>query len=62
LDGYLKNEEISLASSTLAADGKEVEFLGVLVSYTVKVELSCGPLEGYVSTSVPFKLIQEHSC
>jgi arrestin-2 len=57
LDGNVKSGDIHLASSTLAAAGKEIEKIGILVSYTVYVELDCGTFGGVVVAEVPLKLI-----
>jgi arrestin-2 len=57
LDGHLKDEDVNLASSTMVAEGKAVEAMGIVVSYSVRVELNCGTLGGALSTDVPLKLL-----
>ncbi|KAL0266354.1 UNVERIFIED_CONTAM: hypothetical protein PYX00_008924 [Menopon gallinae] len=58
LDGYLKDEDVNLASSTLVSEGSHVsEALGIVVSYSVRVKINCGTLGGELVTDVPFKLM-----
>lgn len=58
LDGYLKDDDVNLASSTLVAEGKgPAEALGIVISYSVRVKLNCGTLGGELVTDVPFKLL-----
>lgn len=57
LDGSLKDEDVNLASSTMVAEGKAVEAMGIVVSYSVRVELNCGTLGGSLATDVPLKLL-----
>jgi hypothetical protein len=56
-DGCLKDDKPHLASSTMAAEGHFIESIGIVISYTVTVELDCGTFGGILSTEVPFKLI-----
>ncbi|KAG8229173.1 hypothetical protein J437_LFUL009890 [Ladona fulva] len=58
LDGYLKDEDVNLASSTLVAEGMAPsEAMGFVISYSVRVKLNCGALGGDLQTDVPFKLL-----
>lgn len=58
LDGYLKDDDVNLASSTLMPEGKcPVEAIGIVISYSVRVKLNCGTLGGELVTDVPFKLL-----
>lgn len=58
LDGYLKDDDVNLASSTLVAEGKcPAEAIGIVISYSVRVKLNCGTLGGELITDVPFKLL-----
>jgi hypothetical protein len=57
LDVHSNNEQRHLASSTMSAEGKTVEAIGIIVSYSVCVELDCGTLGGKLENSVPLKLI-----
>lgn len=58
LDGHLKDDDVNLASSTMAAEGKcPAEALGIIISYSVRVKLNCGTLGGELITDVPFKLM-----
>jgi hypothetical protein len=57
LDGYIKCGDLHLASSTMAAEGKAIESIGILVSYSVHVELDCGTFGGVVTAELPLKLI-----
>lgn len=58
LDGYLKDDDVNLASSTLIGEGKcPTEALGIVISYSVRVKLNCGTLGGELVTDVPFKLM-----
>ncbi|EZA59121.1 Arrestin-like protein [Ooceraea biroi] len=58
LDGHLKDDDVNLASSTMAAEGKcPTENLGIVISYSVRVKLNCGTLGGELVTDVPFKLM-----
>ncbi|XP_063596183.1 arrestin homolog [Penaeus indicus] len=58
LDGQIKDQDANLASSTLVAEGKNVnDALGIVVSYSVRVKLSCGAIAGDLSADLPFKLV-----
>ncbi|XP_008548825.1 arrestin homolog [Microplitis demolitor] len=58
LDGHLKEDDVNLASSTMAAEGKcPAESLGIIISYSIRVKLNCGTLGGELITDVPFKLM-----
>ncbi|KDR12504.1 arrestin homolog [Zootermopsis nevadensis] len=58
LDGYLKDDDVNLASSTLVAEGKSPsDSLGIVISYTLRVKLNCGTLGGELVTDVPLKLL-----
>lgn len=58
LDGYLKDDDVNLASSTLVPEGKcPAEAIGIVISYSVRVKLNCGTLGGELVTDVPFKLL-----
>lgn len=46
LDGYLKDEDTNLASSTWVTEATEKETMGIIVKYYVKVKLCLGPLGG----------------
>ena len=62
LDGYLKDEDVNLASSTVLPEGKSnMEANCMAVSYTVRVKLNCGTLGGELTTDIPFKLMQPAS-
>lgn len=58
LDGHLKDDDVNLASSTLIGEGKcPSEAMGIVISYSLRVKLSCGTLGGELQTDVPFKLM-----
>ncbi|XP_071445722.1 arrestin homolog [Hetaerina americana] len=58
LDGHLKDDDVNLASSTLAIEGKSpAEAMGIVISYSLRVVLNCGALGGELQTDVPFKLL-----
>ncbi|XP_018334681.1 arrestin homolog [Agrilus planipennis] len=58
LDGYLKDEDVNLASSTLVPEGKcPAEAIGIVISYSVRVRVNCGTLGGELVTDVPLKLL-----
>lgn len=58
LDGYLKDDDVNLASSTLIPEGKcPAEAIGIVISYSVRVKVNCGTLGGELMTDVPFKLL-----
>lgn len=55
LDGYMKDEEVNLASSTVIADGNEAT--GFVISYVARVKLNLGSMGGELVADVPFKLM-----
>ncbi|XP_049839312.1 arrestin homolog [Schistocerca gregaria] len=58
LDGYLKDDDVNLASSTLVSEGKNTtDAIGIVISYSLRVKLNCGTLGGELQTDVPFKLL-----
>lgn len=58
LDGHLKDEDVNLASSTMIGEGKcPSDAMGIVISYSLRVKLSCGTLGGELVTDVPFKLM-----
>lgn len=58
LDGYLKDDDVNLASSTLVTEGRApVDAVGIVISYSLRVKLNCGTLGGELVTDVPFKLL-----
>nr|XP_027234793.1 arrestin homolog [Penaeus vannamei] len=58
LDGQVKDQDANLASSTLVAEGKNVnDALGIIVSYSVRVKLNCGAIAGDLTADLPFKLV-----
>lgn len=58
LDGYLKDDDVNLASSTLVPEGKcPADAIGIVISYSLRVKLNCGTLGGELITDVPFKLM-----
>ncbi|CAH0387162.1 unnamed protein product [Bemisia tabaci] len=58
LDGHLKDDDVNLASSTMVQEGKAPgEAMGIVISYSLRVKLSCGTLGGELQTDVPFKLM-----
>ncbi|KAK4885116.1 hypothetical protein RN001_001387 [Aquatica leii] len=58
LDGYLRDEDVNLASSTLVPEGKcAAEAIGIIISYSLRVKLNCGTLGGELVTDVPLKLL-----
>ncbi|XP_068233837.1 arrestin homolog [Palaemon carinicauda] len=57
-EGHTKDQDVNLASSTLVPMGKPAnDALGIIVSYSVKVKLSCGAIGGELSADLPFKLM-----
>uniref|UniRef100_A0A8R1XSA1 Arrestin_C domain-containing protein n=1 Tax=Onchocerca volvulus TaxID=6282 RepID=A0A8R1XSA1_ONCVO len=57
LDGQLKHEDTSLASSTTLSSETTKENLGIIVQYKVKVRLNIsGPLGGELTAELPFTL------
>ncbi|XP_018336587.1 arrestin homolog isoform X2 [Agrilus planipennis] len=57
LDGQLKDEETSLASTTLLASSDPSDVFGIVVSYAVKVKLYLGALGGELTAELPFVLM-----
>ncbi|XP_037794065.1 arrestin homolog [Penaeus monodon] len=58
LDGQVKDQDANLASSTLVAEGKNVnDALGIIVSYSLRVKLNCGAIGGDLTADLPFKLV-----
>lgn len=58
LDGQIKDQDANLASSTLAAEGNQLnDALGIVVSYSLRVKLNCGAIAGDLIADVPFKLV-----
>ncbi|KAF2881354.1 hypothetical protein ILUMI_24797 [Ignelater luminosus] len=57
LDGQLKRQESSLASTTLLAAPDQRDAFGIIVSYAVKVKLYLGALAGELSAELPFVLM-----
>lgn len=55
LDGKIKDEDANLASTTLHKD--QSDHLGIVISYSVQVDLECGALVGNLTTNLPFKLM-----
>uniref|UniRef100_A0A8R1DH34 Arrestin_C domain-containing protein n=1 Tax=Caenorhabditis japonica TaxID=281687 RepID=A0A8R1DH34_CAEJA len=56
LDGQLKHEDTSLASSTILDGKTSKENLGIVVQYRVKVRAVLGPLNGELFAELPFTL------
>jgi len=57
LDGRLKGDDTSLASSTLLADENSREIFGLVISYAVKVKLFLGAIGGDLTAELPFVLM-----
>ncbi|XP_071546571.1 uncharacterized protein [Panulirus ornatus] len=58
LDGKLKDTDANLASSTIVAAGKNAnDALGIVVTYSLRVKLSCGAIGGELVADLPFKLM-----
>lgn len=58
LDGQVKDQDANLASSTVAAAGKNAnDALGIIVSYSLRVKLNCGAIAGELTADLPFKLM-----
>jgi len=58
LDGKLKDQDANLASSTICAQGKNVnDSLGIIVSYSLRVKLNCGAIGGELTADLPFKML-----
>lgn len=58
LDGKLKDSDANLASSTLMSQGQSPnDALGIVISYSVRVALSCGAIGGELVADLPFKIV-----
>lgn len=58
LEGYIKGQESTLASSTVVPAGKNPnDALGIIVSYSFHMKLVCGAIGGELNADLPFKLI-----
>ena len=57
LDGRLKGDDTSLASSTLLADENNKDIFGLVISYSVKVKLFLGAIGGDLTAELPFVLM-----
>jgi len=58
LDGKVKDQDVNLASSTVVANGKNInDALGIIVSYSLRVKLNCGAIGGELTADLPFKLM-----
>merc|ERR1712154_173430 len=57
LDGRLKGDDTSLASSTLLADENNRDIFGLVISYAVKIKLFLGAIGGEVTAELPFVLM-----
>jgi len=58
LDGYLKDDDVNLASSTIVPPGKSVmDSIGIVIGYTVRGKLGFGTLGGELVADVPLKLV-----
>jgi len=55
LDGYLKDDEVNLASSTLTAQTSDST--GFVISYVARVKLNLGSMGGDLVADVPFKMM-----
>jgi arrestin-2 len=55
LDGYLKDDEVNLASSTAVAEHSDAT--GFVISYVARVKLNLGSMGGELVADVPFKLM-----
>ncbi|XP_014279190.1 arrestin homolog [Halyomorpha halys] len=53
LDGQIKGELATLASSTLFSCGDQKDIFGIVVSYAVKVKLYLGALSGELAAELP---------
>lgn len=61
--GLFQDDDVNLASSTLIGEGKcPSEAMGIVISYSLRVKLSCGTLGGELQTDVPFKLMNPDPC
>lgn len=50
-----QDSDANLASTTLRKDNTDQ--LGIVVTYSVQVDLECGALVGNLTTNLPFKLM-----
>lgn len=50
-----QDSDANLASSTVRRD--QSDNLGIIVTYSVQVELECGAISGTLVASLPFKLM-----
>merc|ERR1712106_344316 len=57
LDGRMKGDDTSLASSTLLADENNRDVFGLVISYSVKVRLLLGAIGGDLTAELPFVLM-----
>merc|ERR1711915_1129184 len=57
LDGQLKGDDASLASSTLLADENNKDIFGLVISYAVKIKLFLGAIGGDLTAELPFVLM-----
>ena len=57
MDGQLKGDDTSLASSTLLADENNKEIFGLVISYSVRVKLFLGAIGGDLTAELPFVLM-----
>jgi len=57
LDGQLKGDDTSLASSTLLADENNKDIFGLVISYSVRVKLFLGAIGGDLTAELPFVLM-----
>jgi len=57
LDGRLKGDDTSLASSTLLADENNKDIFGLVISYSVRVKLFLGAIGGDLTAELPFVLM-----
>ncbi|KAI5636055.1 hypothetical protein NE865_11256 [Phthorimaea operculella] len=57
LDGQLKRGESTLASTTLLLDSEQRDAFGIVVSYSAKVKLYLGALNGELVAELPFILM-----
>lgn len=58
LEGQIKDQEASLASSTVVPAGKNPnDALGIIVSYSFHMKLVCGAIGGELNADLPFKLV-----
>ncbi|KAK2714947.1 arrestin homolog [Artemia franciscana] len=56
LDGYMRDEDVNLASSTLSERGSN-DATGFIITYTVRVQLNLGAISGELVADVPMKLM-----